>query len=67
MITLNLTCGKDLMGIYIRLPSAQEKIKEAVARLDAISVDAMEKDGVVRTRIATIRRIPELIDQHLQE
>ena len=67
MITLNLTCGKDLEDIYIRLPSAQEKIKEAVARLDAISVDAMEKDGVVRTRIVTIRRIPELIDQHLQE
>lgn len=39
MITLNLTRGKDLEGIYIRLPASQEKIEEAMARLDAISED----------------------------
>ena len=39
MITLNLTRGKDLEGIYIRLRAPQEKIEEAMARLDAISED----------------------------
>lgn len=39
MITLNLTRGKDLEGIYIRLPAPQEKIEEAIARLDVISED----------------------------
>lgn len=48
MITLKLTRGNDPEGIYIRLPSAQEKIKEAVARLDAISED------VATTRILNI-------------
>ena len=48
MITLKLTRGNDPEGIYIRLPSAQKKIKEAVARLDAISED------VATTRILNI-------------
>lgn len=39
MITLNLTRGKDLEGIYIRLLAPQEKIEEAIARLDVISED----------------------------
>lgn len=39
MITLHLTRGKDLEGIYIRLPAPQEKIEEAMTRLDAISED----------------------------
>ncbi len=29
MIMLNLTRGKDLEGIYIRLPAPQEKIEES--------------------------------------
>ena len=41
MITLHLTRGKDLEGIYIRLPAPQEKIEEAMTRLDAISEDNM--------------------------
>lgn len=48
MITLKLTRGNDPEGIYIRLPSAQEKIKETVARLDAIS------ENVATTRILNI-------------
>lgn len=39
MITLHLTRGKDLEGIYIRLPSPKEKIEETMARLAAISED----------------------------
>lgn len=41
MITLHLTRGKDLEGIYIRLPAPQEKIEEAMTRLDAISEDTV--------------------------
>lgn len=48
MITLKLTRGNDPEGIYIRLPSAQGKIREATARLDAISED------VATTRILNI-------------
>lgn len=41
MITLHLTRGKDLEGIYIRLPSPKEKIEETMARLNAISEDIL--------------------------
>ena len=57
MITLNLTRGKDLEGIYIRLPAPQEKIEEAMARLDAISEDSQPCIYLQKIRLWYIKSV----------
>ena len=61
MITLHLTRGKDLEGIYIRLPAPQEKIEEAMTRLDAISEDT------ATTRILNVSSSVKNLGDYIQD
>lgn len=61
MITLHLTRGKDLEGIYIRLPAPQEKIEEAIARLDVISEDT------ATTRILNVSSSVKNLGDYIQD
>lgn len=61
MITLHLNRGKDLEGIYIRLPAPQEKIEEAMTRLDAISEDT------ATTRILNVSSSVKNLGDYIQD
>ena len=61
MITLHLTRGKDPEGIYIRLPAPQEKIEEAMTRLDAISEDT------ATTRILNVSSSVKNLGDYIQD
>ena len=61
MITLHLTRGKDPEGIYIRLPAPQEKIEEAMTRLDEISEDT------ATTRILNVSSSVKNLGDYIQD